>query len=210
MESIDLLIKRYPALSNCRNTLETAVAQLVFCYQQGGKLLVCGNGGSCSDAAHIVGEMMKSFCLPRKLTPAQTQALSTVHPMGTQMAQQLQQGFSTIDLSAQISLNTAISNDVNPSLCFAQQAFVYAQPCDVLLGISTSGQSENILKAGVAAKSKGAYTIGFTGQATCRMDTVFDLVVHAPAIETYQVQEYHLPMYHALCLDVEQALFSQE
>lgn len=175
---------------------------------------MCGNGGSGSDLAHIVGELMKAFVQPRRLTQAQRAALQAVGPEGVGpegvgMAQALQQGLPAIDLTAQAGLNTAFLNDVDPVLCFAQHAFVYAQAGDVLIGLSTSGNSDNVIKAGAAAKAKGVRLIGLTGERECRMDGLFDVVIHAPVRETYQVQEYHLPVYHALCLAVEQVFFGE-
>lgn len=209
MREIEALMERYPALEQSRGAVTAAAELLIKAYQQSSKVLVCGNGGSCSDSAHIVGELMKAFVQPRRLTQAQRAALQAVGPEGAGMAQTLQQGLPAIDLTAQTGLNTAFLNDVDPVLCFAQQAFVYAQAGDVLIGLSTSGNSDNVIKAGVAAKAKGARLIGLTGERECRMDGLFDVVIHVPAKETYQVQEYHLPVYHALCLAVEQVFFGE-
>lgn len=210
MNEIEILLTRYPALEQCRTQIEAAAETLIDTYRQGGKLMVCGNGGSCADSAHIVGELMKAFARPRGLAEAQRAALRNVGPEGAAMAQALQQGLPAIDLTAQAGLNTAFLNDVDPALCFAQQAFVYAQPGDILMGLSTSGNSDNVIKAGIAAKAKGAHLIGLTGERECRMDGLFDTVIHVPARKTYQVQEYHLPVYHALCLAVEQAFFGED
>lgn len=207
MKPIEQLIGRYPALAICQPAIEHATQQIIQSYQSGGKLLLCGNGGSCADAAHIVGEMMKSFVLPRKLTVKQQNALCEIAPEGMSMASLLQQGLPAIDLSAHIALGTAFLNDVDPNLCYAQQAFVYTKENDVLIGISTSGNSDNIIKAGIAAKSKGARIIGLTGEKKCRMDGLFDIVIHVPEQETFKIQEYHLPVYHAICLAVEDAFF---
>ncbi len=207
MKEIDELLQRYPALQPCRDAAEAAARLLADTYRAGGKTLVCGNGGSCADAGHIVGELMKAFVQPRRLTQAQRAALAALGPEGTVLADALQQGLPAIDLTAQSALNTAFLNDVDPALCFAQQAFVYAQAGDVFLGLSTSGNSENVLYAGAAAKARGARLIGLTGERPCRMDGLFDIVIHAPARQTYQIQEYHLPIYHALCLAVERELF---
>lgn len=209
MKHIELLVERYPDLESCRAEVEAAAKILIDAYQQGGKLLVCGNGGSSSDSAHIVGELMKSFVLPRRLTESQSTALRKMGTEGAVMSEMLQQGLPAIDLTAQAGVNTAFLNDVDPVLCFAQQALVYAQPGDVLMGLSTSGNSANVIKAGIAAKSKGASLIGLTGAGKCRMDELFDVVIHVPARETYQVQEYHLPIYHALCLEIERAFFAE-
>ncbi len=209
MREIEVLMERYPMLEQCREAVTAAAELLIGAYRQGGKVLVCGNGGSCADSAHIVGELMKGFVLPRRLTEAQRGVLRAAGSEGAAMARLLQQGLPAIDLTAQAGLNTAFLNDVDPTLCFAQQAFVYAQPGDVLIGLSTSGNSENVVKAGAAAKAKGARLIGLTGERECRMDGLFDTVIHVPARETYQVQEYHLPVYHALCLAVEAAFFGE-
>lgn len=210
MTHLEHLIQRYPALSVCREAIEQAVEQIIRSYQNGGKLLVCGNGGSCADASHIVGELMKSFCLPRELTDAQKATLGASAEAGADLAGVLQQGLPAIDLAAHTALNTAFANDADASACYAQQAFVYAGEQDVLLGISTSGNADNVIKAGIAAKAKGAVLIGLTGQKPCRMDELFDVVIHAPAQQTYQIQEYHLPIYHTICLCVEAAFFADE
>lgn len=210
MEHIKILVQRYPELEACRESIEQAVHRMILSYQNGGKLLVCGNGGSCADSSHIVGELMKAFVLPRRLTQVQREKLKAAGDTDECMGHLLQQGLPAIDLTAQAGLNTAFLNDVEPALCFAQQAFVYSNPGDVLLGLSTSGNSENVVKAGMTAKSKGAFVIGLTGEKHCRMDEVFDLVIHVPAKETYQIQEYHLPVYHAICLAVEHAFFEEE
>lgn len=208
MEAIRILSERYPDLRAIEAEIEAATQKIIRCYCRGGKLLLCGNGGSCADAAHITGELMKSFALPRPLTDVQTQALCAVSAQeGAAIAAHLQQGLPAIDLSAHIALTTAFSNDVNPALCFAQQAFTYAQPQDILLGLSTCGNADNVIKAGVAAKAKGAFTVGLTGIKPCKMDGLFDIVIHAPAQQTYRIQEYHLPIYHAMCRAVEAALF---
>ena len=209
MTHLEHLIKRYPDLSVCREAIGAAVEQMILSYRNGGKLLLCGNGGSCADASHIVGELMKSFCLPRELDGAQKAALGASAEAGAELARVLQQGLPAIDLAAHTPLNTAFANDVDASACYAQQAFVYAGKEDVLLGISTSGNAVSVIKAGIAAKAKGAFLIGLTGQNRCRMDDIFDVVIHAPAQQTYQIQEYHLPIYHAICLSVEAAFFAE-
>ena len=209
MEHIEILMQRYPELEVCRDSIVQAVQGLILSYKSGGKLLVCGNGGSSADCAHIVGELMKAFVLPRRLTEAQRETLRVAGDMDESMGGLLQQGLPAVDLTAQAGLNTAFLNDAEPALCFAQQAFAYSKQGDVLLGLSTSGNSENAVKAGIAAKSKGAFTIGLTGERHCRMDEVFDLVIHVPAKETYRIQEYHLSVYHAICLAVEQEFFGK-
>ena len=207
----DELFKRYPALQAMEEALTAAADRMERSLLSGGKLLLCGNGGSCADAQHMVGELMKGFLLPRALTAAQKQAFKKDGAQrGEKLAQCLQQGLPALDLAAHTALNTAFANDCAPELCFAQQAFVLAKEHDVFFGISTSGNAENVLYAGAAARAKGACLIGLTGQNKCAMDGAFDLVLHVPAGRTFEIQELHLPVYHALCAVLERRFFGGE
>ncbi len=204
----DNLAQRYPALQPLLPTLGHCVQVIVQMHHQGGRLLICGNGGSASDAQHIVGELVKSFGQPRKLTARQQalmqQADATDGPM---LAMKLQQGVSAMALSDNTALLTAIANDTAAELVFAQQVFVHGRKGDVLLGISTSGNSCNVIHALQVARAIGMTTMGLCGGKACRMDTLCDHLLKAPATETFKIQEYHLPLYHALCLMVEAELF---
>lgn len=182
---------------------EKAVELLLDCFRSGHKLLLCGNGGSAADCAHILGELVKGFCQKRPL-PAELAS-----SIGEDWAKDLQQGLPVIDLTANCALISAIVNDIDGASIFAQQAAAYAAPGDVLIAISTSGNAENVRRAAVVARAKGAKVIGMTGQTGGALARHCDLLLNVPQAETYLVQEQHLPLYHALCLRVEDALFAQ-
>lgn len=190
-----------------RNTLDEAVSLLVDCFAKGGKLLVCGNGGSAADAGHITGELMKGFRLMRPLSPAEKEKLAAL-PDGQFLADKLQGALPCISLAEHAALSTAFSNDVEPSLVFAQQVWGYGREGDTLLGISTSGNAKNVCNAVVAARARGMRVIGLTGRGGGRLGELCDTIIRVPADETYRVQEYHLPVYHALCAMLEEAFFS--
>ena len=179
------------------------------CFEAGGKVLIGGNGGSCADAEHIVGELMKGFKLPRRLPDAEQAALRAVDgELGADLCAHLQGGLPAIALSSHPSLNTAYLNDVGGEEMFAQQLHVLGRPGDVFLGISTSGNAKNVRYAAIAARAKGMKVISLTGRAGSRLSALSDAAVRVPETETYRVQELHLPVYHALCAAVEEALFS--
>lgn len=204
----DSLFKQYPALTVCQDAIEQAFLTLQTCYQNKGKLLVCGNGGSAADAEHIVGEMMKGFMLKRPLSIEQRAKLTTHFPTdGDYLADHLQGALPAIALTGQLALSTAFLNDVAGDMVFAQQVYGYAQPMDVLLAISTSGNSKNVLNAIKVAKALGVKTMGLTGQHGGQMNDLCDVVVRVPAGEVYVIQEYHLPIYHTLCRMLEVEFF---
>ena len=206
---IDNLIKRYPALAVCRDDIQAAYDILKEAYSKGRKLLVCGNGGSASDCEHIVGELMKEFKLKREIYKDQADAMKRIDPkLGTILSKHLQGALPAITLTGHSSLTTAFMNDSNPELIFAQQVNGYGKPKDVLLGISTSGNSRNILFAAVAAKAKGLKVLGLTGQKACQLAELADVCIQVPATETYKIQELHLPVYHCLCMMLEEYFFS--
>ncbi len=205
----DNLAQRYPALQPTIATLCDCVQVIVQMHRHGGRLLICGNGGSAADAQHIVGELVKSFGHPRKLTAAQQAVMQQVDATdGPKLATKLQQGVSAMALSDNAALLTAIANDTAAELVFAQQVFVHGRKGDVLLGISTSGNSLNVIHALQVARALGLTTLGLCGSKACRMDSICDHLLKAPATETYQIQEYHLPLYHALCLMIEAELYA--
>ena len=169
---------------------------------------MCGNGGSASDALHIVGELMKSFVLPRRLDEAACQAIKAVSGEdGDLLCQNLQGALPAIALVNETSLTTAYSNDVAPDMIFAQQVFGYGNAGDVLLGISTSGNSRNVVLAAKVARAKGVGVISLTGETGGALRALSDVTVAVPERETYRVQELHLPVYHALCLILEEEFF---
>ncbi len=208
MDIMEELTQRYPALSGCAQAVTQASEALVEAYRHGGKLLVCGNGGSGADAEHIVGELMKEFYIRRPLSREERQRLEAVDEAGALLGQHLQGALPAIPLTGSIALSTAYSNDAVPELVFAQQVWGHGKAGDVLLAISTSGSSKNVYYAIVAAKAKGMVVIGLTGSRQGTMDHMCDICIKAPAEETYQVQEYHLPIYHAICRYVEEKMFA--
>ena len=208
-EALDSLAGRYPRLSPLRAALSTAAWILIEAYQARGKLLVCGNGGSAADADHIVGELMKSFVVPRPVCREFRDRLAAVEPaIGGRIAAALQTGLPAIALAQHTALVTAFSNDVDPSMAFAQQVAGYGAAGDVFWGLTTSGNSKNVLYAAVTARAMGMKVIGLTGAGGGALASYCDVCLAVPETETYKVQELHLPVYHAICLAVEKTLFS--
>ena len=215
--AVDTLITRYPALAACAADVRAAVEALVDSYRAGGKLIVCGNGGSASDAEHIVGELMKGFLLPRHLGEDLLEKLhetcDVIDPRTVDyFMQNLQGALPAISLPSQLAICTAFSNDQAPDLTFAQQVLGLGKSEDVLLGITTSGNSKNVLYAFRMAKALGLKTIALTGASggKCVTGGYADITIKAPADETYMIQEYHLPIYHTLCIAVEEEFFGAE
>ena len=205
---VDKLIYRYSILETCRKDIVASYRILEEAYQSGRKLLVSGNGGSASDSEHIVGELMKEFKLKRKVFHEQASALKKIDlEMGTVLAENLQGALPAISLTGHSSLTTAFMNDAMPELVFAQQVNGYGKPGDVYLGISTSGNSKNVLYAAITAKSKGLKVIGLTGRKESRLMEFSDICIRVPETETYKIQELHLPVYHCLCLMLEDKFF---
>lgn len=205
------LVSRYPQLVVCKEYVAKAFAILSGSYQNHGKLLVCGNGGSAADAEHIVGELMKGFKSPRHLDVASQSKLKNVDKgLGDLLAKNLQGALPAIALDGHPALSTAYMNDCNPLMCFAQQVNGYGCEGDVLLGISTSGNSQNILYAAVTAKAKGMKVIGLTGAKGSKLSDMADVCICVPETETYKIQELHLPVYHCLCLMLEEEFFGTD
>ena len=208
-EYITDLVNRYPVLEKCKKEIEEAYELLKRCYENEGKLLVAGNGGSASDAEHIVGELMKGFVLPRKLDQKSAKSLISVdEEMGCELADKLQGALPAIALVDHVALSTAYLNDVDPLLGFAQQVNGYGVENDVFLGITTSGNSQNILYACTVAKAKGMKVIALTGKNGGKVKDLADVSIIVPEQETYKIQELHLPIYHCLCLMLEKTFFS--
>lgn len=207
---LELLIERYPVLESVKTEIDRAYRVLEECYARGGKLLVAGNGGSCADSEHIVGELMKGFCKRRPVTEEFAGALEKVDKkLGNELAGKLQQGLAAIALTGHPGLSTAFLNDVDGSLIYAQQVFGYGKAGDVFLGISTSGNAKNILYAAVTAKAKGMPVIGLTGKDGGELGKAADVAIIVPETETYRIQELHLPVYHTLCLMLEERFFAE-
>ena len=205
---LEELLERYPELKEQRDNILAVYKVLEESYVNGGQLLVAGNGGSAADSEHIVGELMKAFIKPRKLdTTLQDKLKSIDKNLGEVLADNLQGALPSIAVTGHVGLSTAYLNDCNPLLSFAQQVNGFGREGDVFLGISTSGNSENILYALVTAKAKGMKTIGLSGRDGGKMKAFCDEIIIAPEKETFKIQELHLPVYHALCLMLEERFF---
>ena len=189
---------RYPELECCKDDIEKALQLIIETYKNNGKILVCGNGGSASDSEHIVGELMKGFLLKRQVTDER---------LSQEMRENLQGALPAISLNSQTALMTAFNNDLNPDFVFAQQVYGYAKANDLLIGISTSGNSENVLNAVKVANSMGVKSIVLTGKDGGKLKNLATVSICVPANETYKIQEYHLPVYHYLCAKVEEDFF---
>lgn len=208
LKHIDLLVERYPSLESAKNDIVAAYLLLEESYENGGKLLVAGNGGSAADAEHIVGELMKGFKLPRKTeTDFAEKLVAENQELGSVLAENLQGALPAIALDGHPALSTAYMNDCEPLLCFAQQVNGYGKSGDVFLGISTSGNSKNVLFAATTAHAKGMKVIGLTGAKDSKLKDMSDVCIKAPQTETYMIQELHLPIYHCLCLMLEDQFF---
>lgn len=207
---IEVLVNRYPVLNSVKDEIVEAYFLLVESYKNEGKLLIAGNGGSAADAEHIVGELMKGFKLPRKLNENFTDKLiSENEELGTVLAESLQGALPAIALDGHPALSTAYMNDCEPLLCFAQQVNGYGKAGDVFLGISTSGNSKNILYAATTAHAKGMKVIGLTGAKDSKLMQMSYVCIKVPQTETYMIQELHLPVYHCLCLMLEDEFFGE-
>ena len=210
MRHIDLLVERYPSLESAKNDIVAAYLLLEESYENGGKLLVAGNGGSAADAEHIVGELMKGFKLSRKPeTDFAERLVAENQELGSVLAENLQGALPAIALDGHPALSTAYMNDCEPLLCFAQQVNGYGKSGDVFLGISTSGNSKNVLYAATTAHAKGMKVIGLTGAKDSKLKDMSDVCIKAPQTETYMIQELHLPVYHCLCLMLEDEFFGE-
>lgn len=203
-KDIDVLIERYPQLSVCNKEIHNVYEILKLGYESGHKLLICGNGGSCADSQHIVGELMKSFTIRRHISVEDKKSLIGLYGTeGEKMADYLEKGLPAISIDSIPVVSTAFSNDVNAEYVYAQILYNYGEEGDMLLAISTSGNSVNVINAIKLAKMMGIRTIGLTGEAGGRLSGLCDEVIHAPAKCSYQIQEYHVPIYHTLCMMLE-------
>ena len=210
-EHLTLLCERYPILKNVENEIAEAYLLLAESYKNGCKLLVAGNGGSAADAEHMVGELMKGFKLPRKPTvDFADKLIKENEKLGTILAENLQGALPAIALDGHQALSTAYMNDCGPLLCFAQQVNGYGKAGDVFLGISTSGNSKNVLYAATTAHAKGMKVIGLTGAKNSKLEQMSDVCIKVPQTEAYMIQELHLPVYHCLCLMLEDEFFGEE
>ena len=209
-QKVDELMERYPVLAVCGKDLHEAAAMICESYRGGHKLIACGNGGSASDAEHIVGELMKGFLLPRRLDAAMEQKMRQVCPEEADyFMENLQGALPALSMVNQVALNTAFANDQAPDLSFAQQLLGMGDDGDVLLAISTSGNSTNVIYALQMAKVKGVRTIALTGKSGGKIKSrqLADVTICVPDDETFRIQELHLPVYHMLCIAAENEFF---
>jgi D-sedoheptulose 7-phosphate isomerase len=201
---LDRVVEDYPKLKICADSIMNAFILLRDCYRIGGKVLVCGNGGSAADAEHIVGELMKGFLLKRELKEGHIEKIKSTCPDNWEyLAEHLQMALPAISLVSQSALLTAFANDVAADMSFAQCVYGYAHEHDVLLGLSTSGNAANVINAVRVANAFGVKTLGLTGESGGTMKGLCDLTICVPATSTPKVQEYHLPVYHTLCAMLE-------
>ena len=201
------LITRYPALQPMEGDIANAFESMRGCYENGGKVFVCGNGGSTSDSEHIVGELMKCFRKKRAIDTALAENLAKEGELGQELISYLEGGLPAISLCGHPALTFAYLNDTNPMLTFAQQLSVMGRAGDVLLSLSTSGNSKNCVYAAVVAKAMGIKTVFLGGGTGGKLKDMSDVSVIVPAKETFKVQEYHLPVYHCLCAMLEEEFF---
>ena len=209
MSNLKILIERYPALSACESEIRRAIDALIASYEKSGKLLLCGNGGSCADCDHIVGELMKGFLKQRPINDSEKKKMNERYPLKNDVLEKLQCGFPAISLPSISALNSAFNNDVDPTLTYAQSAFALGCEGDVMIAISTSGNAKNVCAAAEVARAIGMTVISLTGQSGGRLAAIADIAICVPETETYKVQELHLPVYHAICADVEQHFFEK-
>lgn len=208
MKYLEELMSRYPKLEAVKDDIIKAYEILKQSYENKGKLLIAGNGGSCADAEHIVGELMKGFVKKRKVSAEFANKLKMADKeRGDELSGKLQGGLPAIALTGHTGLSTAFLNDVDGNFIYAQQTYGYGEPGDVLLGISTSGNSENIMLAAAVARAKGMKIISLTGRDGGKLKAVSDVSIVVPEEETFKIQELHLPVYHALCLMLEEYFF---
>ncbi len=207
-QSIMRLYDRYPDLVPCRENIDSACSLIARAFRDGNKLLVCGNGGSAADSEHIVGELMKGFRLPRRLSGNEREILLRLFPAdGGRIADGLQGALPAVALTGSLSLSTAFANDVSPEMVFAQQVYGYGKTGDVLIVISTSGKSANVMRAAQVARLKGVKVVGLTGPEGGPIAPLCDVAIRVPGNNTAEIQERHLPVYHEICARIEQEFF---
>ena len=194
------LFERYQELEKIRKEIESAADMMIDTYKNGGKILICGNGGSAADSEHIAGELMKGFLLMRPVEDKRIPEDIRIN---------LQGSLPAISLPSQCAIQSAFNNDVNPDMVYAQLVYGYAKENDLVIGLSTSGNSKNVVNAIRVARSLGVKTISMTGEKESRLSEISELTIKVPSSETYKIQEYHLPVYHYLCAKIEAAFFTE-
>ena len=212
-QSLDILnhvVQRYPILKECLTPMRESAIKISKCFRAGGRLLICGNGGSCADSFHIVGELMKSFVLPRPLDVEIRSRITELWPESADyLLAHLQGALPALSLSSEAALASAFANDEAADLCFAQQVLGQGRPGDILLAIATSGNSKNILYAAQVAKARGLVVIALTGDDGGQLKYISDAAIVVPRKKTHEIQELHLPVYHAVCLALEEEFFGK-
>ena len=202
------LLERYPQLDCCKEEIKKAAEAIIACYENGGKVLLCGNGGSCADCDHIVGELMKGFLLKRPMSDGQKAKMrDNFERIDEDMLSKLQCGLPAISLPSITALGSAFCNDVDPDLVYAQSTFALGKKGDILIGLSTSGNAKNVNAAAEVARATGITVIGMTGQKGGKLYGNADICIRVPENETFKIQELHLPVYHYLCAEVEDHFF---
>lgn len=204
------LIKRYPELNPVKNDIQRAVDEIADCFEKGGKLLLCGNGGSCADCDHISGELMKGFLKKRPVSNRQKEEMKEKSPsLDDEMLSKLQCGLPAVSLASMTALNSAFCNDVEAELVYAQAVMALGKKGDILMAISTSGNSDNVCAAAEVARAIGCRTVGLTGRTGGRLREYSDICIRVPEDETFRIQELHLPVYHCICALVEDYFFKE-
>ncbi|MGN0383719.1 MAG: SIS domain-containing protein [Eubacterium sp.] len=205
---IENLCEKYNELNICKESVMEAVYELSCMYNNGGTLLICGNGGSAADSMHIVGELMKGFILDRELSADEKGCFQNAEDKDY-IVHNLQKALPAISLVSETALFTAYANDMQPDMIFAQQVYGYGKPEDILFAISTSGSSRNVVLAAQTAKAKGMKVISLTGNGGGSLLGVSDIIIMVPQVEAYKVQELHIPVYHAICRALENEFFGE-
>ena len=210
MKHLELLIERYPALAVCESEIKRAIEEIIACYEKGGKLLLCGNGGSCADCDHIVGELMKGFLKKRPLDDSKKAEMrEKCAELDDATLSKLQAGLGAISLPSITALGSAFNNDVDPELTYAQATLALGKAGDVFIGLSTSGNAKNVAAAARVAKGLGMTVIGMSGEGGGKLAALSDIAIRVPENETFKIQELHLPVYHAICAEVEEYFYSK-
>lgn len=205
---IEKFIIRYSNLTHLQQTMKSLVEVLANNFHKGGKILVCGNGGSGADSEHIVGELMKGFMLNRDIKKETIDRIKDLFPNEVDFfTDNLQIGIPAISLVSQTGLISAYNNDKNPDLVYAQQVFSYGKPFDTLFCLSTSGNSKNVLNAAKISKVLGIPVVAFTGLKAGKLKEFSNYLFNVPSQITSEVQEFHLPIYHTICSALEEELF---
>lgn len=203
-------MERYPQLESCKKEIYEVGEKIIECYKNGGKLLIAGNGGSCADCEHIVGELMKGFLKKRPLSDEKKAEMKKNCPIiEDDILCKLQDALPAIALPSITGLNSAFCNDVDPELIYAQAVVPLGRKGDIFLGLSTSGNSKNVYAAAKVAKALGLTVIGLTGKGGGKLKEIADFCICAPETETFKIQELHLPIYHYLCAITEAEFYKE-